>query len=104
MHAGSESVLTTYQKGTTTFTVAVGTPGYMPSEQSNGQPKLSSDIYAVGMVGIKALTGKDPYNLQKDSKTGNVIWRNEAQVSNHLANILDRMVHEYFPQRYENAT
>ncbi|MGD1808538.1 SUMF1/EgtB/PvdO family nonheme iron enzyme [Dapis sp. BLCC M126] len=98
------SVLTTYQKGTTTFTVAVGTPGYMPSEQSNGQPKLSSDIYAVGMVGIKALTGKDPYNLQKDSKTGNVIWRNEAQVSNRLANILDRMVHEYFPLRYENAT
>nr|WP_287276207.1 MULTISPECIES: serine/threonine-protein kinase [unclassified Okeania] len=66
------SVLTTYQKGTTTFTVAVGTPGYMPGEQSNGQPKLSSDIYAVGMVGIKALTGKDPHNLQKDSKTGNV--------------------------------
>ncbi len=98
------SVLTTYQKGTTTFTVAVGTPGYMPGEQSNGQPKLSSDIYAVGMVGIKALTGKDPYNLQKDSKTGNVIWRNEAQVSNRLANILDRMVHEYFPMRYENAT
>ncbi|NET43709.1 bifunctional serine/threonine-protein kinase/formylglycine-generating enzyme family protein [Okeania sp. SIO2B3] len=98
------SVLTTYQKGTTTFTVAVGTPGYMPSEQSNGQPKLSSDIYAVGMVGIKALTGKDPHNLQKDSKTGNVIWRNEAQVSHHLANILDRMVHEYFPMRYENAT
>ncbi len=99
------SVLTTAnQPGTTTFTVAVGTPGYMPSEQSNGQPKLSSDIYAVGMVGIKALTGKDPHNLQKDSKTGNVIWRNEAQVSNHLANILDRMVHEYFPMRYENAT
>ncbi len=98
------SVLTTYQKGTTTFTIAVGTPGYMPSEQSNGQPKLSSDIYAVGMVGIKALTGKDPYNLQKDSKTGNVIWQNQAQVSNRLANILDRMVHEYFPLRYENAT
>ncbi|MDJ0519846.1 MAG: protein kinase, partial [Trichodesmium sp. MO_231.B1] len=99
------SVLTTAnQPGTTTLTVAVGTPGYMPSEQSNSDPKLSSDIYAVGMVGIKALTGKDPHNLQKDSKTGNVIWRNEAQVSNHLANILDRMVHEYFPLRYENAT
>ena len=98
------SVLTANQPGTTTSTVAFGTPGYMPSEQSNGQPKLSSDIYAVGMVGIKALTGKDPHNLPKDSKTGNVIWRNEAKVSNRLANILDRMVHEYFPQLYENAT
>ena len=96
-------VLTINQQGSTILTVAVGTPGYMPSEQSNGRPKLSSDIYAVGMVGIKALTGKDPHNLLKDLKTGNVIWRNEAQVSNHLANILDKMVHEYFPQRYENA-
>ncbi|NEP41564.1 MAG: SUMF1/EgtB/PvdO family nonheme iron enzyme [Okeania sp. SIO2G4] len=98
------TVLTTNQPGTTILTVAVGTPGYMPSEQSNGRPKLSSDIYAVGMVGIKALTGKDPQNLPTDPKTGNVIWRNQAKVSNYLANILDRMVQEYFPQRYENAT
>ena len=83
--------LTTNQQGATTLTVAVGTPGYMPSEQSNGKPKLSSDIYAVGMVGIRALTGKDPQNLLTDSKTGNVIWRNEAEVSNHLADILDKM-------------
>ena len=96
-------VLTTNQQGVTTLTVAVGTPGYMPSEQSNGKPKLSSDIYAVGMIGIRALTGKEPHHLLTDSKTGNVIWRNEAEVSNHLANILDKMVHEYFPQRYENA-
>jgi eukaryotic-like serine/threonine-protein kinase len=31
-------------------TVTVGTPGYMPSEQYNGQPQLCSDIYAVGMI------------------------------------------------------
>nr|WP_293118307.1 protein kinase [Okeania sp. SIO1I7] len=98
------SVLTkANQPGMTTLTVAVGTPGYMPSEQSNGKPKLSSDIYAVGMVGIKALTGKEPKNLPTDSKTGNIIWRNEAQVSDDLANILDGMVQEYFSQRYENA-
>ncbi|ABG52003.1 serine/threonine protein kinase [Trichodesmium erythraeum IMS101] len=96
-------VLTINQQGATTLTVAVGTPGYMPSEQSNGKPKLSSDIYAVGMVGIRALTGKEPQSLLTDPKTGNVIWRNEAQVSNRLADILDKMVHEYFPQRYENA-
>ena len=99
------SVLTTAnQPGTTTLTVAVGTPGYMSSEQSNGKPRLSSDIYAVGMIGIKALTGKNPGSLPTDPKTGNVIWQNEAKVSDRLAKILDRMVHEYFPQRYENAT
>jgi len=98
------SVLTTGQQpGTVTLTIPIGTPGYMPSEQANGLPKLSSDIYAVGMVGIKALTGQNPQNLARDSKTGNVIWRNEARVSDRLANILDRMVQEYFAQRYENA-
>ncbi|MCL2931832.1 MAG: bifunctional serine/threonine-protein kinase/formylglycine-generating enzyme family protein [Trichodesmium sp. MAG_R03] len=96
-------VLTINKKGLTSLTRAVGTPGYMPSEQSNGKPKLSSDIYAVGMVGIKALTGKNPENLPVNQETGNIIWQNEAEVSDRLANILNRMVHEYFPQRYKNA-
>ena len=97
------STLTVTQQGATTLTVAVGTPGYIPSEQSNGKPKLSSDIYAVGMVGIKALTGKDPQNLPTDPNTGNIIWQNEAQVSNHLANVLDNMVRDHFSERYKNA-
>ncbi|MDJ0556199.1 MAG: bifunctional serine/threonine-protein kinase/formylglycine-generating enzyme family protein [Microcoleaceae cyanobacterium MO_207.B10] len=97
------SVLATNKQGETTLTIAVGTPGYMPSEQSNGKPKLSSDIYAVGMVGIKALTGMSPKQLPTDPETGNIIWRNEAKVSNHLANILDKMVQEYFRERYKNA-
>ena len=98
------SVLTTaHQPGATTLTVTVGTPGYMPSEQSNGRPKLSSDIYAVGMVGIKALTGKEPKDLPTDQDTDNIIWRHEARVSNYLADILDKMVQEYFRERYKNA-
>nr|WP_293108751.1 SUMF1/EgtB/PvdO family nonheme iron enzyme [Okeania sp. SIO2F4] len=96
--------LTTNQQGATTLTIGVGTPGYMPDEQSNGKPKLSSDIYAVGMVGIKALTGQNPGTFPTDQDTGNIIWRNEAQVSNRLANILDKMVREYFRERYQNAT
>ncbi|WP_293140840.1 bifunctional serine/threonine-protein kinase/formylglycine-generating enzyme family protein [Okeania sp. SIO3I5] len=98
------SVLTTNPQGLTTLTIGVGTPGYMPSEQSNGKPKLSSDIYAVGMVGIKALTGQNLGNLPTDPDTENIIWRNEAQVSDRLANILDKMVREYFRERYQNAT
>ena len=39
------NVLTTAnQPGTTTLTVPVGTPGYMPNEQRNGNPTLSSEI------------------------------------------------------------
>lgn len=56
-------------------TIMIGTLGYMPSEQSNGKPRLSSDIYAVGMIGIQALTGKHPHELSEDSQTGEINWR-----------------------------
>ncbi|MDZ8052831.1 MAG: protein kinase domain-containing protein [Aulosira sp. ZfuVER01] len=86
-----------------TLTISVGTPGYMPSEQAKGKPKLSSDIYAVGMIGIQALTGLMPEQLQEDPDTGEVIWRDKAQVSDRLADILDKMVRERHSQRYQSA-
>ncbi|MGB7709818.1 MAG: bifunctional serine/threonine-protein kinase/formylglycine-generating enzyme family protein [Microcoleus sp.] len=90
-------------QGQTSFTVGIGTSGYMPSEQANGKPKLCSDIYAVGMIGIQALTGQPPHTLPEDPQTGEVIWRNRAQVSNNLGNILDKMVRDNFSQRYQDA-
>jgi formylglycine-generating enzyme required for sulfatase activity/tRNA A-37 threonylcarbamoyl transferase component Bud32 len=87
----------------TSLTIAIGTPGYMPSEQAKGKPKLCSDIYAVGMIGIQALTGQPPDTLPEDPQTGEIIWRNQAQVSNNLANVLDKMVRDHFSQRYQNA-
>ncbi|MEG4344390.1 bifunctional serine/threonine-protein kinase/formylglycine-generating enzyme family protein [Microcoleus sp. A003_D6] len=87
----------------TSLTIAIGTPGYMPSEQAKGKPRFASDIHAVGMMGIQALTGEHPFNLREDTHTGEVIWRNQAQVSNNLANVLDKMVRDNFSQRYQNA-
>lgn len=86
------------------LTIAVGTPGYMPSEQAKGKPKLCSDIYAVGMIGIQALTGLIPEQLPEDPSTGEVIWRDHVQVSDALANILDTMVRDRYNQRYQSAT
>ena len=86
-----------------TLTIAVGTPGYMPTEQAKGKPKLSSDIYAVGMIGIQALTGLNPEELQEDADTGEIIWRDKAQVSDRLADVLDTMVHDRHNQRYQTA-
>jgi serine/threonine protein kinase len=56
------------------------------------------------MVGIQALTGIYPSHLQKDSQTGEIIWRHQAQVSQELADILDKMVRYDFRQRYHSAT
>ncbi|MEG4801659.1 bifunctional serine/threonine-protein kinase/formylglycine-generating enzyme family protein [Microcoleus sp. ARI1-B5] len=90
-------------QGQTSFTVGIGTSGYMPSEQAKGKPKLCSDVYAVGMIGIQALTGKTPESLPEDPNTGEVAWRNQAQASNNLATVLDKMVRDNFSQRYQNA-
>lgn len=89
--------------GQSRFTVTIGTPGYMPSEQCAGRPAFSSDIYALGMIAIKALTGYSPTDLPSDVDTGEVIWRDRAKVSNGLAMVLTRMVRYHYTQRYQSA-
>ncbi len=89
--------------GQTNISIVVGTSGYMPSEQLNGYPKLSSDIYAVGMLGIYALTGIPPQELPKKSDTFEVVWRNLVSVSSRLADVLDKMINYDFNKRYQTA-
>ena len=81
----------------------IGTPGFMPSEQALGDPKLCSDIYAVGMLGIYALTGIPPHELPKDPTNGEIIWQEWAQVNNKTADILIKMVRYSFRERYQSA-
>lgn len=95
--------LGTDSQGNTSVTVSIGSPGYMPSEQARGKPRLSSDVYAVGMIGIQALTGIAPDSLQEDPHTGEVLWRDRAQVSPEFAAVLQKMVAYHFNQRYESA-
>jgi formylglycine-generating enzyme required for sulfatase activity len=92
------------QQSQTSLIVGIGTPGYMPSEHTKGKPQLSSDVYALGMTAIQALTGIPPEQLPEDPLTGEVIWRNRAQISPNLANILDKMVSYDYRQRYSSAS
>jgi serine/threonine protein kinase len=86
-------------------TVIVGTIGYMASEQLRGNPRRSSDLYAVGMLAIYALTGLNPAFsvLPEDQHTGALLWRDCAIVSPKLAEILDKMIHYDLTQRYSSA-
>jgi CHASE2 domain-containing sensor protein/predicted Ser/Thr protein kinase len=85
-------------------TVAIGTRGYAPPEQFAGHPRLCSDIYALGMIAIQALTGIPPHHFQPDPDTGTILWRQWVQVSDELAAILDKMVRYHFSERYQSAT
>ena len=91
-------------EGETTLTIAIGSPGYMANEQLGGKPRFSSDIYAVGMLGIQAVTGLQPSQLPEDTQTCEIVWRDKAQVSQPIADILDTMVRYDFRQRYQTAT
>ena len=84
-------------------TIAIGTQGYMPTEQIRGKPRLNSDIYALGMIGIQALTGVYPIYLQEDEE-GEVIWQDLANVSDELAAIITSMVRYHFKDRYQSVT
>lgn len=84
-------------------TVAIGTPGYMPSEQSRGRPRPNSDIYALGMIAIQAITGQQPNQLLEDADTGEVIWQHLASVNPQLVAILNQMVRYHFTERYQSA-
>ncbi len=102
--------------GESRFTVTIGTPGYMPSEQSMGRPNFTSDIYGLGMIAIHALTGLEPTDIPTDPLTGELIWRDrtkvtnlngtlcdEVKIGNGLAMVLTRMVRYQYAQRYQSA-
>lgn len=83
-------------------TVAVGTRGYMPTEQARGKPRTASDIYALGVIAIQALTGFHPTQLQEDDN-GEIVWREQAQCSPQLQQIVGKMTRYHFKQRHQSA-
>ncbi len=77
--------------------------GFAPPEQmSGGQVYPSTDLYALAVTVITLLTGEDPGKLY-DSYNSQWNWRDQAQVSNTLANILDRMLLSAPNQRFQSA-
>jgi CHASE2 domain-containing sensor protein/serine/threonine protein kinase len=85
------------------FTIGIGTRGYAPPEQCIGRPQYSSDIYAVGMIGIKALTGIAPHEIERDASS-ELKWTHKANVSPMLAEILTKMVLDDWKYRYQSAS
>lgn len=85
------------------FTIGIGTKGYAPSEQCFGRPQYNSDIYAVGMIAIKALTGISPHELETNTD-GELLWFGQANVSSNLVEIINKMVFQDFKQRYNSAS
>ncbi|MCX5935137.1 MAG: protein kinase, partial [Pseudanabaena sp. LacPavin_0818_WC45_MAG_42_6] len=91
------------QEGQTAATVAIGTLGYMPSEQAQGKPRPNSDLYAIGVICIQALTGLPPRELQEDYQTGELIWQHLVPNKSGLVDVLAKMTRYHYKDRYESA-
>lgn len=81
---------------------------YKPPEQLQGNLQPNSDLYALGIIAIQALTGLSAEAIanlkqQNGSATGDRSWQSQVQVRRRLADVVDRMVHQDFRRRYQSA-
>jgi eukaryotic-like serine/threonine-protein kinase len=86
----------------------IGSPGYMPLEQADGLPELASDIYAVGAIGIHAMTGLHPSDIVAQfgrDADGIPKWREARRVgvTNEFAAVLNKMLAVLHNNRYFDA-
>lgn len=89
--------------GNPSTTIAIGTPGYMPTEQLLGRPVFASDLYCLGLTAIFMLTGKRPQEMA-DLRTGQIGWRDYVpKVSSTFASLLDRAIELDFRERFPEA-
>lgn len=81
--------------------------GYQPLEQLQGLTCPASDLYAIGMMGIQALTGVRPAELKIDLEAKKVVWPKHYQAKSaleiKLAKILNTMIQWDLSRRYKTV-
>ncbi|MGI0489086.1 protein kinase domain-containing protein [Pantanalinema rosaneae CENA516] len=81
---------------------------YHPPEHHWGLPSPASDVYAIGMMAIQALTGVDPTQFAPDPVTQTIRWHDQLAPAIYQSNpgliaLLDRMVCDDASHRYPTA-
>lgn len=95
-----EKILADYSTFGGGSTIA-GTFGYMPFEQFQGRALPASDIYALGMTLIHALSLKNPAEMAQ--KGGLLDFRPHLKVSSGFASVLQKMIAPTLAQRYQDV-
>lgn len=99
-----KEALETVMDSDRTHSIAIGTPGYMPSEQAAGRPVYSSDLYSLGLTAVFLLSGQPPHTLESDPRTGELLWRNAVpRLHSQLAGVIDRAVCFHPRDRFADA-
>jgi serine/threonine protein kinase len=90
----------------TNFRSITGTPGYAPPEQLRGQVAPASDLYSLGVAGLRLLTadlpqddGSDPLFDQQHQQ-----WHIPTTISPSFRQILVKLLQPQVEDRYASAT
>ncbi len=74
---------------------------YIPYEQEQNGTQFNSDLYAVGVIAIQAVTGTDAPARDPDSYE--FVWRDGLQIDSRTLDIIDKMVRPDYRDRYRSA-
>lgn len=88
-----------YKEQNLADTTVLGTKGYAPPEQYNGQTDARSDIFALGMTMHHLLTGIDPRTGEAYASVR--MWNPE--VSEGVGMVIDKCVQPAAENRYQNC-
>jgi len=89
---GVREITETYLRGMTGGTMLFSA-GYTPWEQAEGKALQQSDFFALGRTFAHLLTGRSPVDLDKDPRTGKLIWHECApHIAKTLAGLLDQLM------------
>jgi serine/threonine protein kinase len=85
----------------------IGSPEYMAPEQTRGKALPASDLYSLGVVCIRLLTGASPFDLF-DVSCDRWVWRDyllpNQIVSTRLEAVLEQLLHNSLKQRFSSVT
>lgn len=96
--------MVTLGSGSTVSSVVIGTRGFMAPEQSAGRSVFSTDLYALGLTVIYAMTKKLPVEFATSQLTGELDWQSEIpNINQELAKVLDKSIKMEPSRRYPTA-
>ena len=94
----------TLGSGSTVSSVVVGTRGFMAPEQTAGRPVFSTDLYALGLTIIYALTQKLPIEFSVSQLTGEMDWISYVpNLDPKLVQVLNKSIKIDLGSRYLTA-
>ncbi|AIE74546.1 IMS domain-containing protein [Synechocystis sp. CS-94] len=94
----------TLGSGSTVSSVVIGTRGFMAPEQSAGRSVFSTDLYALGLTTIYAMTKKLPVEFATSQLTGELDWQSDVpEIDSNLARVIDKAIQMEPSRRYPTA-